>query len=221
MHGSKLAFAFGCFGVAAGTACGESSDGGGGVTKWLGPTAHLAVVGRLEGEDLDFRLEGAEAADVLRLWCKREYKAPPDAQGKADLAQAVYAETEVQALVAIGTRMQRLEFEIGHDIAARSPGDRVPIQEEIKSVPFDPSAAKFEWEWLDEAGDEYLEVAALSGYIVLGEASGMPMAGTVVKVEGSGAIGGFIRADWSASDSLSISFHAPCTENDVKVSTPK
>jgi hypothetical protein len=74
-----------------------------------------------------------------------------------------------------------------------------------------------EWEWHSADGEQDLyDASAQEGRFTLQLFSGTPSEGGLVIPAGEGSVGGFLNARWSLEDSLTVSFTALCTENDIE-----
>ncbi len=192
------------------------------LTGWLGAAPHVAIQGRLDGEDLDLRLEGAAAADATKVFCTREYVAADDGTGNADLTTARNTEVKVNAPFTVGDQERVVELEFKkHDFQSDAPDTNVDIV--VRDDTQDPAADQMwlELEWHLAADDSDLfESAASDGTFQLGEFTGTPGEGGVVIPDNEGSVGGFADVVWGVDETLKISVSAPCAANAVEVETP-
>jgi hypothetical protein len=207
------ASAIGCGGTDANT-----------VDKWQGTTRHLRVVGTMMGEMIDINITGATANDTTQLWCEREYQIPNDANGMPAPSMGHNAEVRVKGMTNINGQMRLLD--IGwkrHDWQDQATGVSVPV------IPRDDANTPcglmvgctnnnlwLSWTWRNPADNSVIyKSAAQSGSAVLGEYVGTPGADGLTIPPNTGNVGGFASGQWSATDSVSVSFDANCTKNTV------
>jgi hypothetical protein len=194
------------------------------VDKWLGTTRHLRVVGTMMGEKIDIDISGATANDTTQLWCEREYQIPNDANGMPDPSMGHNAEVRVKGLTNINGQMRLLD--IGwkrHDWQKQAAGGNVAV------IPRDDANTPcglmvgctntnmwLSWTWRNPADNSVIyKSAAQSGSATLGEYVGMPGADGLEIPPNTGNVGGFAQGQWSATDSIAMSWDANCTKNTV------
>jgi hypothetical protein len=182
-----------------------------GVPEWLGEDPHFRVIGTVDGESLDIGEGGT--IEVTSLECEREYIAPLDGDGIPDLSQAQFTQMQLMVEVLDGdeTRIIELEFK-PHDLQSDAIGTEIEIIPRLDTDPPDGSenAMWFEWQWEDQSGNELLEISAQDGLFTLELFTGEPGPGGVVIPSGEGSIGGHLSARWSPTNSIEMSFTAPC-----------
>jgi hypothetical protein len=203
-------------------ACGGS--GSDAPTKWEGSTPHLNVVGTIMGEQLNIDITGALAADTNNLWCEREYQVPTDASGNPIYAMGHNSEVRIKAPVTISGQARIFDIELKeHDFQADPPSTIVTVVPRDDSNP--PCAAtgctqpthmwlQLVWDKASD-GSQIYKQAALNGQYTSGEFTGMPDATGLLYQQNNGKVGGFATGQWSPTESLTISFDANCTTNDI------
>ncbi len=192
------------------------------LTGWLGAAPHIAIQGKLDGEDLDLRLEGDAAADASKVFCTREYVADDDGTGAADLTSARNTEFKINGPLTVDgeERIVELEFK-KHDFQNATPDEEIEVV--VRDDTQDPGADQMwvELEWHLAVDDSDLfESAASGGSFVFGQFTGTPGEGGVVIPENEGAAGGYAEVAWGVDEELKISASAPCTVNAIEVETP-
>jgi hypothetical protein len=199
-------------------ACG-SEDAEDQELSWMGANSHLVVRGRLNGEDIDVALTGDAASDSDRLWCGREYQAPPDTLGEPDVSQAKLYEITLNGIVSVRGEERLLQLELKpHDF--QSGGVPAVIRVVPRVDGQTPAATEMwaEFEWLTPDGeDEILETSAQAGSFRLELYSGAPAADGIVIPPGEGVFGGTLLAKWSEREQLRFSISAPCVESDLEL----
>jgi hypothetical protein len=188
-------------------ACGGGEEG---PMQWSGTDPHFVAEGSLEGNALSLSKTGTEAADGISLVCKREYLVDdPLAPTQAELI-----EVKLEAIFTIDGSEQLAEIEFKqHDMGATPLDSIVEVIPRVDGVAPEATQMWFEWEWHDVATDaELLETAAVGGEFTLREWTGTPDAiGIIPATEGT--FGGVVRAQWSTTDEVELSFTAPCVKN--------
>lgn len=210
----------GCSAFVVGSALSAScSDAASGVA-WVGDEPHLVAHGTLNGETLDIDVRGADAIAGM-ITCERQYSAMPLASDPTmpDLTTARFEEVTFDLQLVIGGETRLVEIEVKyHDLQSDPIGTEITVVPRVEGV--DPAADEvvFEWEWHTVPGDvTYFEESAQSGTVTLESFTGTPGNGTAVIPEGDGSIGITARVRWSPTESLDISFTAPCQTNDINV----
>lgn len=203
------------------TGCGGSDSGT--VDKWMGSVRHLRIVGTIMGEKIDINVTAPDANDTSKLWCEREYQVPNDASGNPDYALGHNAEVRIKGPITINGQMRLLDFGLKrHNYQADAPGTVVPV------IPRDDANSPcglnsctndnmwLSWTWRNPADNSVTyKSAAQSGSFTLGEYVGTPDATGLLIPENTGDIGGFATGQWSATESISASFDANCTTNQI------
>ena len=187
------------------------------ITSWAGTTPHLEVVGMVNGEALSISLTDAAASDPTTLHCLRRYEVPI-VNGKRVDARGRLFEFVVSALVTVAGEQRLLALDVNqHDTQSDAPGTSVTIVPRDDEHPPPSADAWFDWQWRQPASLQLTyEAAALEGTFAVGEHTGAPDAGGLVVPAGEGAIGGFLTAQWSVVDKVTLSFTAACTEDTVE-----
>jgi hypothetical protein len=208
--------------AAAAVGCGGSDSGT--VDKWMGSARHLRIVGNMMGEKIDINIAIPDANDTTKLWCEREYQVPNDATtGMPDYALGHNAEVRIKGPVTMNGVTRLLDFGLKrHNYQADAPGTIVPV------IPRDDANSPcglnsctnanmwLSWTWRNPADNSVLyKSAAQSGSFTLGEYVGTPDATGLLIPVNTGDIGGFATGQWSATDSISASFDANCTTNQI------
>jgi len=172
---------------------------------WLGAAEHFRVLGTLDGEDLD--IDGAAELSCVLEW---------DVPGSAD-APDYDAGRMVEIKIEGRLDERRFELELKrHDFQSDAEGATIAIVPRDDEVDPGPGEAWLEWEWHSLDGEDLYEQAAASGSIELGQLTGeVDETGLVLSPE-TGAAGAWIDARWSPTESLLVSFTAPCTESNVE-----
>lgn len=194
------------------------------VDKWQGTARHFRVVGTMMGEKIDINVTGATANDSTQLWCEREYQIPNDSAGMPNPAAGHNSEVRVKGLTNINGQMRLLD--IGwkrHDWQTQAANATVPV------IPRDDANTPcglmvgctntnlwLSWTWRNPADNSVIyKSAAQSGNAMLGEYVGTPGSDGLTIAANTGNVGGFATGQWSATDSISLSFDANCTKNTV------
>ena len=178
------------------------------------------IVQRLFLETECFKTIAMDAKFVLRMIGEvvlhslssfvREFEIPLDADGNPDYAAGKFVEIKVSAIPVEGG--DRIELELKqHDFSADAAGATVAIVPRDDTVAPASNEMWAEWEWHSASDDETtFESAAQTGSLVLGVHEGeVDSTGLVLT---GGSVGGFLRARWSQSEEVTISFTVPCTE---------
>lgn len=232
------------FAVAALFACGGNSSTSD-LTKWLGPQPHFVMKGVLHVQDSylpdggngpivekDFNidLEGADAEDTNKLYCKREYFANGPDDQHLDYSTAVPSEIKViYNFVDADGNPQSGQIELKHhDFRSNQPGDQLTA---ILRPGNDakPGANEFWLEWQNNHPKaKTANYGAQSGTYIHGEYQCTPDA-TYPKLCGeetsqakpfhapNGDVGGFVKGIWSPTDHATVSFTAHCIQDSVEV----
>jgi hypothetical protein len=203
--------------------CGGSSDDPNAVpTKWIGSARHLRVVGTIMGQAIDVNLSGAMAESTTNLWCEREYQAPT-VNGMPDYANGHNSEVRVKSPVTIAgvTRLMDLGLK-RHDFQSNPPGTVVQViprddaNSPCKLADCTNSTMWLSWTWRDPTTNAVqYKMAAQSGSFTLGEFVGTKDQTGLEITANTGNVGGFATGQWSATESLTISFDANCTVNNI------
>lgn len=197
-------------------ACKSDEDGSEETTSWEGDEPHFTARGFLNGEEIDIRIDGADAEDGSSVWCEREYEVPL-VDGAADVSMARHIETVVTGFATIGGQDRIFQLEIKqHALQDDQPGDSIAIVPRVDEVPPEEGEAWFDWEWQTADEEDLFEASAQEGEIVVGAFSGEPGEGGVIIPEGEGFVGASADARWSVDERLSISFTVLCTANDIE-----
>ncbi len=184
------------------------------IEGWQGDEPHFAVKGFLNGEDLDFSIDGDDTG--ASVWCEREYLVPL-VDGEPDLSQARQSETTVAGFVTIDGQERAFEFELlSHSLQDDEPGAELSIVPRVDGVDPESDELWIEWEWATPDGETLFEAAAQEGTLVREQFSGTPGEGGVIIPDGEGFIGGYLQARWSVDESLTISFSVACTEHEIE-----
>jgi hypothetical protein len=192
-------------------------------TKWMGSARHLRIVGTLQGESIDIDINGAAATDTTNLWCEREYQIPTDSTGQPDYAHGHNAEIRIRAPVTINGQMRLADLGLKrHNYQADAPGTDVPVipRDDANSPCTLASCTNtnmwLSWTWRNPTDQSVTyKSAAQSGDFVLGEYVGTPDATGLLIPDNTGDIGGFASGQWSATESLAVSFDANCTTTQI------
>jgi hypothetical protein len=211
--------------------CGGPNNTSSPPTQWLGTMRHLRVAGTIHGPgamapvtSVDINLTGATAADTTKVWCEREYQIPNDSSGMPIYSMGHDAEVRARSVLAFNGQM--VEVDIGlkrHDWQRERAGNNVMVIPRVDSMSpctlasCTNTTAWLSWAWRDPANNFAVlyKAAATSGTITLGEYVGTPDANGLEIPPNTGDIGAFATGQWSASESLAISFDANCTTNNV------
>ena len=202
--------------------CG-GSGGSSAPTMWLGAMRHFRVVGTIMDESIDININGSAATDTMQLWCEREYQVPNDASGNPEYSLGHNAEIRIKGPITINGQMRLLDFGLKrHNYQADAPGTIVPV------IPRDDANSPcglnsctndnmwLSWTWRNPADNSVTyKSAAQSGSFTLGEYVGTPDASGLLIPPNTGDIGGFATGQWSATESISASFDANCTTNQI------
>lgn len=203
------------------TGCGGSDTAT--VTKWMGSVRHLRIVGTIMGETIDINIASADANDSTKLWCEREYQVPNDALGNPDYSLGHNSELRIKGPITINGQMRLLDFGLKrHNYQADPAGTIVPV------IPRDDANSPcglnnctndnmwLSWTWRNPADNSVTyKSAAQSGNFTLGEYVGTPDATGLLIPQNTGDVGGFATGQWSATESISASFDANCTTNQI------
>jgi len=203
------------------TGCGGSDAGT--VDKWMGSVRHLRIVGTIMGEKIDINVTSPDANDTTKLWCEREYQVPNDASGNPEYSLGHNAEIRIKGPITINGQMRLLDFGLKrHNYQADAPGTIVPV------IPRDDANSPcglnsctndnmwLSWTWRNPADNSVTyKSAAQSGSFTLGEYVGTPDANGLLIPPNTGNVGGFATGQWSATESISASFDANCTVNQI------
>jgi hypothetical protein len=191
-------------------------------TKWLGTSRHLRVVGTMMGEMININLSGPTVEDTANLWCEREYQAPTS-NGVTDYTQGHNSEVRIKAPVTINGEARLMDLGLKrHNWQADAAGTVVTV------IPRDDanspctlanctnSTMWLSWTWRNPTTNAVIyKMAAQSGTTTLGEFVGSPDQTGLEIAANTGNVGGFAMGSWSATDQLSISFDANCTNNNI------
>jgi len=197
-------------------ACESSADATEEAARWQGEEPHFTARGLLNGEEIDIRIEGADAEDGSSVWCEREYEVPL-VDGEPDVSMARHIETVVTGFATIGGEDRIFQFELKqHALQDDSAGDHIAIVPRVDEVPPDEDQAWFDWEWQTADEEDLFEASAQEGEVIVGTFSGEPGEGGVIIPEGEGFFGASADVRWSVDERLSISFTVLCTANDIE-----
>ena len=203
--------------------CGDDSSSSA-PTKWLGPTPHLRIVGTINGEKLDINITGAQAANTTALWCEREYQVPTATNGQPDYSMGHNSEVRFKAPVTINGQARILDLEIKmHNFQADASGTVVTVVPRDDNNPpcaatgcTQPTHMWLQWVWINPTdGTNLYKMAAQTGQLTTGEFTGSPDATGLLITENTGSVGGFATGQWSATESLTVSFDVKCTTDDI------
>lgn len=179
---------------------------------WGGSEPHLRVTGTLNGEAVDYRVEGQAAGDLDTLACEREYAMP----GPMARAQARHHEVEISASVEVAGEMGSLQLELKeHDLNSDPVGTAVRIVPRIDGAGAPEDAMWLDFELNDASDERLLETSAESGVFTLLAWTGQPEADSPVIPDG-GSVGGIATARFGVGDELQISFTVNCGESQVE-----
>lgn len=194
-----------------------SGDAGTALTEWIGEEPHFRATGTLDGEDLDLALEGDAGADGTKLYCEREYVVPLNGTER-DYANGALVEVKLHAFVSVGGEEREAVIEFKkHDMSADAAGTKITVAPRNDAE--DPAAGSMylEWEWVSADGADLYEESAQTGSVTVEQFSGEPDAETGLLIpEGEGQVGVFFTADWSETETVTVSATAPCTTNIVE-----
>jgi hypothetical protein len=207
--------------IVASVGCGGTDSGT--VDKWMGSVRHLRIVGTIMGEKIDINIAAPDANDTAKLWCEREYQVPNDTLGMPNYAAGHNSEIRIKGPVTMNGMTRLLDFGLKrHNYQADAAGTVVPV------IPRDDANSPcgltsctnanmwLSWTWRNPADNSVLyKSAAQSGSFTLGEYVGTPDANGLLIPENTGDIGGFATGQWSATESISASFDANCTINQI------
>src|SRR5687768_2454704 len=90
------------------TAC-PADDEDTALDGWKGDEPHFVVKGFLDGEEVDFSIDGDDTG--MAVWCEREYGAPL-VDGEPDVAEAEHLETTIAGTILIHGEERSFEFEL-------------------------------------------------------------------------------------------------------------
>lgn len=186
-------------------------------TEWLGTDPHFRAVGTLNGEELDLNVEGDAAADASSLFCEREYIVPQNAAGEFDYANGELVEVKLHAFVTVGGEERKAEIEFKrHDMSADSAGTKLTVVP--RNDASEPASGELylEWEWKSAAGEDIYEQSAQTGSVTVGEFTGTPDETGLLIPDNEGTVGVFATGQWSETESVALSFTAPCGPNAVE-----
>jgi hypothetical protein len=201
--------------------CGESGSSNT-LTQWLGTARHVRVVGTLHGEQIDINVAAPDAATTSNTWCEREYQVPM-ANGTSDYANGHNSEVRIKTNVTINGEMRIMDLGLKrHNVEADAAGTTVTVipRDDANSPCMLASCTQsnmwLSWTWRKPADNSVIfKQAAQSGQFKLGEFVGDKDSTGLFVAENSGNVGGFATGQWSATESLTISFDANCTKNNV------
>jgi hypothetical protein len=169
------------------------------------------VTGTVEGQSVDFALEGESAASVTNLGCQREYVMP----GPLARAEARHIEVELSALVEVEGEMGSIQFEFKrHDLSADPMGTAIRVVPRVDGETPAADAMWIDFEMNNAADERLLETSAESGTFTLREWAGEPEADSPVIPDG-GTVGATVTAVFGVGDELQISFTANCVASEV------
>lgn len=204
--------------VAVAVACSPGDgdgDAGPELSEWLGEDEHFAISGRLNGEDLDVRLEGEAASDSVKLYCEREY-AVNVVGGERDWSTGRVMEVKIIAHMNVGGEEREATIELKrNDLSQHEPGTKLSVIPRDDANDPGPKQLWIEWEWAVD-GTETYEQAAQSGTLTVEEFSGTPDDTGVIVPEGEGRLGVYLEAEWSETERLKLSATVPCTKNAIE-----
>lgn len=177
---------------------------------WKGPSPHLRVLGRFNGEELDVDLAGPETSAAIS--CSREYT--EDEADKKAKKKHLW-EIRVRGKLTIEGEERGFELELKRQrFAELPPGTKLTIVPRNDHAPPSRGQIWLEWDWMDGAGTTLVERAAREGEFTLQELTGTPGEDGVVP-SATGNVGGLLKARWSETESLSISFSVACGDNQM------
>jgi hypothetical protein len=176
------------------------------------------------GESIDVNITGSAAMNTASLWCEREYQVPTDTTGNPIYAQGHNSEVRIKAPVTINGDARILDLELKeHNFQADPSGTVTTVVPRVDTNP--PCAASgctqpthmwLQWVWFHAAdGSQLYKQAAQSGSYTAGEFTGSPDSTGLEIMQNTGAVGGFATGTWSATESISASFDANCTLNNI------
>lgn len=212
---------FGC----SGDDGGGNPDGGGQLTQWEGDAPHLHIEGTIRRmadgtpQPLNVDLTGADAQDLLKLHCEREYFGTSDGAGGWVDNSEVGSEVKIKYdFTDPDGNIQHARFELKrHDFRDDAIGTVVPavLRDDSASAP----AGKFWLEWQNnDPTDKAYEYGAQSGSFKLEkfDCTPDPDEPGICNHTAGDKIGGFIQGVWSPSEKLAVSFTAVCDEDSVE-----
>jgi hypothetical protein len=158
------------------------------------------------------------------LWCEREYQVPTDTAGNPIYAMGHNSEVRFKAPVMINGQARVLDLELKeHNFQSDPAGTVTTVVPRDDNNP--PCAATgcaqpknmwLQWVWYQADGSTQIyKQAAQSGMYTAGEFTGSPDSTGLEIKENTGTVGGFATGTWSATESISASFDANCTVNDI------
>lgn len=209
--------------VVAAALVGCGGSGSTTVDKWMGSVRHFRVVGTMMGEKIDIDINGATANDTAQLWCEREYQVPNDANGMPDYANGHNSEVRIKGQTNINGQMRLLDFGLKrHNWQSETAGAVVPViprddaNSPCKLADCTNANMWLSWTWRNPTDNSVIyKSAAQSGNTTLGEFVGTPDSGGLMIPANTGNVGGFAMGQWSATDSISASFDANCTKDNI------
>lgn len=191
-------------------------------TEWLGSTPHLLAVGTIQGETVEFELEGEDAENLDRYFCERNYIVP-DIEDESTYSDGYLEKIEVKWLVEVDETEREYQLELlAFDFRAAETGNTFPLvtydEESAGDLETDSLMATFSWEY-EEAGNEVeVDAPGETGSFSFERLDGTPAEsnGLVVPDE-EGSVGGYIEMSWDNGDEIAISFTTLCGENDLDI----
>lgn len=203
--------------------CGAAANNNGTPTKWEGATRHLKIVGTIMGEMLNIDVSGAAAMDPNNLWCEREYQVPNDSNGMPNYAAGHNSEVRIKAPVMVNGAPRLIDLGLKRHNYQNDPANTI-----VPVIPRDDANSPcglagctnsnmwLSWTWRDAATSAVnYKMAAVSGNYTTGEFAGTPDQTGLMIPANTGSVGGFAVGQWSATESLTISFDASCTTNQI------
>jgi hypothetical protein len=184
---------------------------------WEGTTPHFSAHGFMNGENVDIRITGDDAATGSEVYCGREYVAPRGTDGELDLTRARMSVADIVGNAIVGGEERSFELEIrNHSFGSDQLNLALTVVPRVDGVDPARGAAWLDWEWHGTDGEDIYEASAQDGSFEFKLLTGAPGEDGVVIPAGEGSVGGFVNARWSVNESLTVSFTVPCTVSDVE-----
>ncbi len=184
-------------------ACGaddEKTDGGASTTEWGGASEHLTAQGSVGDKALDIELTGADAQDIEKFFCERNYE------------EGVLEHLELKYELEYEGQGAELELEFSSFDYSKDPENPISVGTANEDAPTASDIA-IDLKLETEDGTE-TEDSAVSGTFELKQLSGAPDADGIIP-DGEGTFAGYLDVELASGEKLTVSFTAKCGENDL------